>query len=172
MKGRRLIALTGAESSGKTTLAVALARELAAPLVTEAARDMLTPGKPYTVGDVISIAQEQFRRESEAFESADHFVIADTDLLVIRIWLDERFHIWPEVLEQLWRRSAPRLRVLTSPDMPWAPDPMRENPLDRMRLHQRYRDALATLGEPWLEVQGLRDERVSHVLSRVHASRH
>lgn len=150
----RVIALTGAESSGKTTLARRLSEDLAGSLVEEASRDLLQPGEPYGVDDVLRIAREQVRRERLALAAGPGRVILDTDLLVIRIWLDERFRIWPDELERLWQQQAPRLYVLTVPEMPWEPDPLRENPADRERLHGRYVEQLVALGCEWIEVRG------------------
>lgn len=150
----RVIALTGAESSGKTTLARRLAEDFSARLVNEASRDLLRPGEPYGLEDVLRIAREQVRREEAALAAGPGRVVLDTDLLVIRIWLDERFRVWPDELERLWQRQAPRLYVLTAPEMPWEPDPLRENPGDRERLHGRYIERLAALGCEWIEVRG------------------
>ena len=167
MSRSRVIALTGAESSGKTTLAVRLAAELDAPLVREASRDLLVPGRPYGVDDVMRIAREQVRREQQALAVTDGLGVADTDLLVIRIWLDERFGVFPDALQALWRVQPPRLHVLTRPDMPWEPDPLRENPVDRDRLHGRYAGQLAALGGEWIEVGGSVDERLAQVLTHL-----
>ncbi len=164
---KRLIALTGAESSGKTTLAMTLAKNLHAPLVAEASRDLLVPGQPYGVDDVLRIAREQVLRESEALRQHAGWIVADTDLLVIRIWLDERFDIWPDELEQLWTIQEPRLHVLTVPEMPWETDPLRENPDDRHRLHARYVEQLVALNCDWIEVGGSVAERESQVLDRL-----
>lgn len=150
----RLIAITGAESTGKTTLAQALAAALPGQLVTEASRDLLAPGAAYDLEDVVAIGQEQNRRENLALQSTSGWVVADTDLLVIRIWLQERFKVWPESLAQLWNLQAPRLWILTAPDIPWEPDPLRENRHDRERLHALYRQHLSASETPWVEVRG------------------
>ncbi|MCB1683146.1 MAG: ATP-binding protein [Pseudomonadales bacterium] len=160
----RLIVLTGAESSGKTTLANRLAGVLRAPLVTEVARELLSPGQPYGIEDVVAIGLEQHRREQDALASHTGWVIADTDLSVIRIWLEVRFGTWPLPLAQAWKARPPRLHVLTRPDMPWEADPLRENPHDRAMLHARYRALLRSLEEPWIEVAGDTDTRLQAVL--------
>ncbi len=156
----RLIALTGAESTGKTTLARALAGVLPARLVTEASRDLLAPGTDYGIEDVLAIAREQHRREMVALQATRGRVVADTDLLVIRIWLQERFQVWPSELAALWDRQSPRAWILTAPDIPWEPDPLRVNPHDRERLHGLYRQHLAGGQTPWIEVAGSVESRL------------
>ena len=165
----RLIALTGAESTGKTTLALALADGLPGQLVTEASRDLLAPGAAYDVDDVIAIGREQNRRERAVLQLTSGWVVADTDLLVIRIWLQERFHVWPAELEQLWCLQTPRVWILTAPDIPWEPDPLRENPHDRERLHGLYRQFLSASKTPWVEVSGSTESRLQQALRFVRA---
>jgi len=160
----RLLALTGAESTGKTTLATRLAGHLSGRLVSEASRDVLVPGEPYTLDDVLTVAREQIRREREALQTSAGWVVADTDLLVIRIWLEERFGVWPDELAQAWQLQAPRAWILTAPDIPWEADPLRENPHDRHRLHDLYRRHLARMRESWLEVTGPVEDRLDQVL--------
>ncbi len=160
----RLIAITGAESTGKTTLAEALAEALPGQLVTEASRDLLAPGALYDLDDVVAIGHEQNRRERLALQSTSGWVVADTDLLVIRIWLQERFQVWPETLAQLWNLQPPRIWILTSPDIPWEPDPLRENPHDRERLHELYRQSLSVSQAPWVEVSGPVGSRLQQAL--------
>jgi len=160
----RLIAITGAESTGKTTLAQALAEALPGQLVTEASRDLLAPGADYDLEDVVAIGHEQNRRENLVLQSTRSWVVADTDLLVIRIWLQERFKVWPDSLAQLWNLQTPRLWILTAPDIPWEPDPLRENRHDRERLHALYRQQLSASRAPWVEVRGSVESRLQQAM--------
>lgn len=163
----RLIAITGAESTGKTTLALALAAALPGQLVTEASRDLLAPGATYGLDDVVAIGHEQSRRERNELQSTSGWVVADTDLLVVRIWLQERFQVWPDALARLWNLQAPRMWILTAPDIPWEPDPLRENPHDRERLHVQYRQYLSASLTPWVEVTGSVESRLQQSLQFV-----
>ncbi len=161
----RLVCVTGAESSGKTTLATALANHLDARLVPEAARRMLTPQQTYDIDDVVRIGLTQADNEDTALADHGGWVVADTDLTVIRIWLRERFDVWPTVLAERFQARAPRAYVLCAPDMPWQPDPLREHPYDRERLHQQYRQLLEGIGDPVLEVSGSVAQRLALVTS-------
>ena len=161
----RVVCLTGAESSGKTTLAEALAEALGGVLVREAARELLAPGEAYDAGDVVRIAQHQMAAERKALASTTGWVVADTDLTVIRIWMEERFGHWPAELAERFAERPPRRYVLCAPDMPWQADPLRENPADRARLHGLYRSLLERLDAPWMEVSGGRQARLEAVLN-------
>ena len=79
-----IVAVVGAESSGKTTLAASLATHFDAPLVVEVARDYLTRRPRYAAADLIEIARRQQALEHDVSSSGGSLVIADTDLVVIR----------------------------------------------------------------------------------------
>src|SRR5690606_21267744 len=107
----RIVATTGPEYSGKTTLAQALSVELAAPLVLEASRDYLTalytqqPGTSYTEDDLLAIARLQLQREQEALAAGPRHLICDTDLLVILIWSEVRYGRCTPALLALFEQS-------------------------------------------------------------------
>jgi nicotinamide riboside kinase len=168
-----LVCVTGPECSGKTTLAHALATELGAPLVAEAARAMLDapggPGKRYTRNDVLAIAWEQLAAETAALASGAPVVIADTDLSVIRVWWEERYGALDPWLAGALRDLSPRRYLLALPDLPWVPDSLREAPRDRARLLARYRLVLGELGFPHAEIGGTGAVRFERALAVVEA---
>jgi len=128
---KKLFIFTGPESSGKTTLAERLSADLNLPLVPEFARQYLeNKGGKYTLEEIDYIAQKQRELESEA---TGNRVICDTDLLTIYIWKKEVFHVDdPSLLSFL--NSPIRHYLLCEPNIPWVPDPLRENQWDRERL--------------------------------------
>ena len=156
-----IVCLTGSESTGKTTLATALANHYNAPLVPEAARCQLTPNCPYGPEEVLAIAREQVRLEREALGGWPRLVVCDTDLLVIQIWWQVKFGPLPEELAAALAGRSPRGYLLTRPDFPWMPDPLRESGGERSDLHRRYQQALADGPHPYLEVGGDRDDRLT-----------
>lgn len=168
----RRIAIVGPESSGKTTLAEALARELAVPLVPEAARAFLGGlGRHYQEQDLLAIAREQAASEERLAEGHPSVLICDTDLITIRIWSEEKYgrcHPW--IVEQTEERHYD-LWLLCRPDMPWEPDPLRENPLDRDRLFGVYEAMLAALGKPHRIVEGPLAQRMNTAVEAIHGLR-
>lgn len=169
MTPTRTLVLVGVESTGKTTLARALAAALDWPLVEEQARGWLAErGNRYREADLATIAALQDDREA-AVRAAAGDLVADTDLCVLRIWSEVRFgRCDPSIHERLARR-APAHYLLPRPDLPWAPDPQRESPgLDeRLALHERYRALLDELGHPWAEVGGSGPARLAAALCAV-----
>ncbi len=149
------IIITGPEASGKSTLAAALADFYQTQFVPEFARSYLpTLGRPYEEKDLLHIAKGQYQLESEYARQAHPLLICDTSLLVMKVWSDYRYgqtHPW--ILDQL-RENKDALYLLCSPDIPWEPDPLRENPHDRDHLFEIYHQELKTLRNPYVIIQG------------------
>ena len=173
--GGLTVAIVGAECSGKTTLATQLAQLFDAPCVVEYARSYLERARAegrvgYDADDVRAIARGQQRAEEAASVGAD-LVIADTDLVVVKVWWDVRFgsdDAWLEgALRDALSSSRRRRYLLTRPDIPWVADPLRENPLDRDALHERYRALLNSLGVGYVELSGPRQERLDRAADAV-----
>ena len=102
-----IVCLTGSESTGKTTLARALAQFYRAPVVKEAARGYLAGRANYGQDDVRAIACEQLRLEANALADDARLVICDTDLLVIRIWWEVKYGALPDWLDRHLRQLTP-----------------------------------------------------------------
>ncbi len=154
-----LIVITGPESTGKTTLASRLAAELGLPLVSELARERLADAESrYTEADVYRLAILQYRQQMEV--TIRHpLVLADTDLLTYRIWLDVRFGGCASWLQALHTRSSQVHYLLCTPDLPWIADPLRENPHDRQMLFESHLTILNNESWPYTIVSGIGQER-------------
>ena len=114
----RHVVITGPESSGKSTLATLLGEQLHWPVVDEVARTLLTASGPvYSREDVIRIGLTQLQYNQQMLMQKGR-VVADTDLLTIHIWLEDKFGAADESLIQLWLDHIPDLYLLQTPDMP------------------------------------------------------
>ena len=88
----RRVCVLGAESTGTTTLASALARHYGTDLVSEYGREYTAMKwkDGYTTDwrseELLAIATEQSRREDLAARSADRVLICDTDAFATGIW--------------------------------------------------------------------------------------
>ena len=163
-----IVAVVGPESTGKTTLAKSLAESWSVPWVEEAARAYLDERGDYQESDLLEIARTQWLLEQAGVDEAGRrglSLVLDTDLLVIKIWSEYRYgrcHPW--ILEHL-AQAPGRLYLLTGTEVPWEPDPLRENPMDRNDIYQLYRRALVELQRPFLELTGTTEMRI-RTLSR------
>ena len=93
----------------------------------------------------------------------------DTDILNIKIWGLEKFgRVHPEI-ERLVRTLKYDLRLLCRPDIPWEPDPLRENPHDRDRLFDVWERELRACGFPYVIIEGDHEARVQKAVDVVEA---
>ena len=162
------IAITGPESSGKTTLARALAAHFGVPWVPEFAREYLEGlDRPYVEDDLLRIAEGQLEAEQRIASGRPAMLVCDTDLLVVRIWSQEKFGRVDPRLEELVDGTEYHRTLLCRPDLPWEPDPLRENPHDRDRLFGLYEQELNALGRTYAVIQGERTERLHRAVHAV-----
>ncbi|MBK9146472.1 MAG: ATP-binding protein [Flavobacteriales bacterium] len=162
------IAIVGPESSGKSTLAQELMLRARAWYVSESAREYIDGlDRPYEEADLLEIARAQASNEEMVSTEFKGLMVCDTDLITIRIWSEEKFgrcHPW--ILEQSEKRQYDHW-LLCKPDIPWEPDPQRENPYDRDRLFEKYKALLDWLEKPYTIISGSRNARVKTALGVV-----
>ena len=170
------VVLTGPESSGKSTLAQDLSEAMGQPIAAEAARAYLAE-KPFRgMEDLLAIHRAQ-RQASEELVSLNpgrrvdslSVTIEDTDVLTTWIWAEEKFGEVPEEIRADFGQHPPMLYLLCHPEIPWEPDPLRENPTDRDRLFDRHVALLEAHGHPYVVLRGDRSERLAEALKVLHA---
>jgi NadR type nicotinamide-nucleotide adenylyltransferase len=165
------IAVTGPESSGKSTLCAALAAHYHTSWVPEYARYFLTHlPREYEQADLLTIARRQMEWERRYARKAKDVLFCDTELLVIKIWSEVKYgRVDPWITAAYQRRKYP-LFLLCTPDIPWIGDPLREHPnaADRAALYQRYRDELVVKGANFVVISGADQElRLQQAISAV-----
>ncbi len=151
----RRIAVTGPESSGKTTLCRALSRYFHTVWTPEYARFYLQGlGRPYVFSDLKAIGKGQLQWQQRDTGRAQGMLFCDTDLIALKVWSDYRFgDTDPWILERL-PHNPYDLTLLCHPDIPWEADPLRENPHDRGDLLHKFRQELGDWKIPFFEVRG------------------
>lgn len=175
MKQSRLplkIAVTGPESSGKSTLCAALADTLHCTWVPEYGRTFLEAAGQVNVrstGQLCSIARGQIAAEDEAAKTAGQYLICDTDLHNIRIWSETMYNTCPHSILAAIATRPCDLHLLTYPDLPWAPDPLRGYPelKDRHHFYQQYLDAVLASGSPFCIIRGTHHQRMQAALAAI-----
>ncbi|GAB4379251.1 MAG: AAA family ATPase [Salibacteraceae bacterium] len=159
------LAIVGPECSGKTTLAKALAEEWNEPYVEEYAREYLENlGRNYNQDDLLEIAKGQLDKEYEVAEKANHFLICDTNTLVVKIWAEVRFGRAQNWIERQFLEKPYQLYILCGFEgIDWEYDDLRENPDNRDELYDLYRKALVRASKRFIEVEGTVDERIAKI---------
>ena len=162
------IVITGPESTGKTTLASLLSEHYQMPKVAECARDYLNHlERDYTFDDVILMAKKQLKLESEATKNNTDFIFLDTDLLVFKIWIKEKYNKEIDWIEEHLKSSTGKTYLLCDIDIPWEFDELREhpNPTDRLRLFEAYKTQLNNYQLTYHVISGNVKERMDKCIS-------
>jgi len=159
------IIFTGPESTGKSTIAKAIAKYYNIDWVKEYARGYLDNlGRPYHEEDLLTIAKGQQQAEEKLAKKVKPFLICDTSLLVVKIWSEFKYgrcHPW--IITQLHQKPA-TLYFLCDIDVEWEYDPLREHPMDRVILFERYKKELNCLKIPYIIIRGNKNQRKEQVL--------
>ena len=155
------VCLLGGESSGKTTLAEALARDWETEWVPEFGRELwLGKAGRLELDDMLAIAREQIIREEAGTLRANRFLFCDTSPLATLFYSREMFGRSDSQLDQLAVRRYDRT-ILCTPDFPFIQDGTRRPPGFREQQHAWYLDELTARGIPFLLASGPHPDRVS-----------
>jgi len=135
--------LTGPESSGKSTLAQHISKLLEIKMISEYSRTYLgqTNGK-YNYEDIAIMARNA---HSDLASYSDSRLILDTDILTYKVWSDFKYQKTDDWINDHLKDNNDKLYLLCYPDIDWSPDPLRENPHDRLALFAEYEALLQSL---------------------------
>jgi nicotinamide riboside kinase len=151
----QVVALLGAECTGKSTLAEALAGRCGAGLVTEYLREWCEQhGRTPQRAEQAHIAAEQ-RRRIEAAARRHALVIADTTPLITALCSQHYFDDDRLLAEAIAFQRGCALTLVCAPDLPWQADGIqRDGPAVRAAFDHRLRAALADAGLAYAKVAG------------------
>ena len=164
------IVLTGSESTGKTTLAGALAEHYDAELVPEFVREFAArKGAPIVFGDHGAIARGQMALEDEHIARARAMIIQDTDLLSTVVYCAHYFDRCPPWIEEAAATRRPDLYLLCDIDIPWVADGIRDREHARDEIQALFRTALRASAVPTIVVGGTATERLRRAVAAIDA---
>ena len=169
----QLICLIGAECTGKSTLAQALADHFSGLWVPEHLRSFCDlHGRTPMVDEQALIMRAQFEQEEQGAALAEQtsrpYVFCDSSPLLTAIYSD--FYFADKSLfeqAQAWHlRYA--LTLFLQPDLPWAPDGrQRDGSPVRAAIHARVLHALNAMRYPRIEVAGSGESRLQAAILAV-----
>ncbi len=169
------LVVTGSESTGKTTLATALAQSLRSLWVPEYARSYAQRvQRALTTHDVTPIARGHLKAvETAEGEWRSRFaaragappLVLDTDLVSTVVYARHYYGTCPPWIEESARSRLADLYLLCLPDLPWEADGVRDQPMARAELHERFVQVLQECGAVVELVSGTGDARRARAMA-------
>ncbi len=159
------IVLIGAESTGKSTLAHALAEARGLPCTTEFVRTYADGlDHPLCEADLDPIARGQLAEEDRHGDVP--MVLHDTNLLSTLVYARHYFGVVQEWVEEAFAARHYAAYLFCQPDIPWVADPgQREGPEARARLHAIFEAELRRRQLPVVRIEGDPANRLRTALS-------
>lgn len=158
------IGLVGPESTGKSTIAKALAERFGGTYIEEYARAYVSRlTEPATYEDVSCI----LRRNMEEYEAAQGLVFFDTEAIITKVWMDVVWGQHPEELDLFMKEHPMDYYLLLKPDIAWVADPTRENGDQQTReaLYNTYMEEIRATNRPYRIVSGSGNERLENAIA-------
>lgn len=167
----KVLAIVGAESTGKTALATALVDALRAQgqqvaMVPELLRDFCdAQGRTPRQDEQAHIGQSQTHAITQAAFGAD-WVIADTTAMMTAVYSEIVFGDTTLYAPALAAHSLVNLTLVTALDLPWVPDGLqRDGPHVRAPVDNLIRQQLLAAKLPFTVIHGQGEVRLQQALS-------
>jgi HTH-type transcriptional regulator, transcriptional repressor of NAD biosynthesis genes len=172
----RRVCLLGAESTGKTSLAAALAGAYDTVWVPEYGHIYQALGRddphgPWSSDEFVKIARIQLWFEDFMATQARQIMFCDTDVFTTALWHEALVgEAAPDELRQLADASRYDLFLLCSDDIPFEQDVYGLRKEERRRwMQQRYLARLEGGSSPWIRVSGALEARVAQASPEIDA---
>lgn len=160
------IFITGAESTGKSTLAKQLSGYFSVPLVPEFAREYISNlDREYNQTDLEVIGKHQLSQIKD--KQGNKLVFFDTGLIITLVWYELKYGLVPKWLEMAIPEYAQGKYIICDTDIPWVEDPVRENPERREELNLLYQARIEGYGFECIPIKGNKNIRLRNSIEIV-----
>lgn len=170
VSGVKRVCLLGAESTGKSTLAEALAKRFDTLWNPEYGRPYTLVGRPagapWTSWEFTHIARIHCWYEDFLATLAREVLFSDTDAFTTSVFHEVYLGTPATGFEELIDRRYD-LYVVCGLDVPWRHDGIREFEEQRRSMHERYLERARTSASPWLLAEGALETRLEAVANEV-----
>jgi NadR type nicotinamide-nucleotide adenylyltransferase len=169
------VCVVGAESTGTTTLARALAAHYRTTWVPEYGREYsearLARGdtSDWRADEFTHIAVEQCRMEDSAARESNGLLICDTDAFATSIWHRRYLGRRSPAVEAIADSRRHDLYLLTGDEIPFVQDGTRDGEHIRHWMHDAFVEELERTGREYMLVRGSREERLAHAVAAIEA---
>jgi NadR type nicotinamide-nucleotide adenylyltransferase len=167
------VVVIGAESTGTTTLSIALAEHYQTTWVPEFGRLYTEARRPrgelWRSDEFTFIAIEQARLEEAMARLANKVLICDTDPFATTVWHERYLGRPSREVQEVAAARRYDLYILTDTDIPFVQDGIRDGEHLRQWMHDRFHDELSRSTTPMLVVSGPHDKRLAAAIARIDA---
>jgi NadR type nicotinamide-nucleotide adenylyltransferase len=162
----------GAESTGTTTLAQALAEALDTVWVAEYGREYSEAKQArndleWRTEEFAAIAEEQTRQENEAARRANRLLICDTNAFATRLWHRRYVGTASPAVEKIAQSGRCDLYLLTGDEIEFVQDGLRDGEQVRHAMHEWFEAALEEQPVPWHILRGSHEQRMKAALGLI-----
>ena len=167
------VVLYGPESTGKTTLAIELAKYFDVPWVPEFARDYLqniwdNEKRVCEPRDLLPIAKGQMEAENRLSKETDSILICDTNLFETMVYSKYYYaQKCDPILEKYAKENHYDLYLLTNIDVPWVKDDLRDKPNERKESFEIFKSELIQNNLPFEIIEGNTEERLKKAIDYI-----
>ncbi len=163
------IVLTGAESTGKSTLTKQIAKHYNTIYLPEYARSYVEQlDRKYTYEDVEKIAKKQINLEAEFLKKTEHILFVDTSLIITKVWFEVVYNKIPLWFLDKMNTTFANFYLLCTNDLKWQADNVRENNGEmRNILFEKYYQNLVEFNLNFEFLSGNNNKRLENAISLV-----
>jgi HTH-type transcriptional regulator, transcriptional repressor of NAD biosynthesis genes len=161
----RKIAIVGAESTGKTTLAENLAAHYKTVFVTEAARRIVHTTATCTWNDLFTVASTHAADIMHALPQASRFLVVDTEMCTTQVFGQYLFGRMPEFDETVIAANHFHDYIFLEADIPFVQDGTRLEDDDRQQMNVLLKNHLTNKGIDFQAFTGTADEKRAAVIA-------
>jgi NadR type nicotinamide-nucleotide adenylyltransferase len=166
------VCVLGAESTGTTTLAQALAAHLQTTWVEEygreySARKQAAGDERWCTEEFMHIAAEQSAREDAAARAANRVLICDTNAFATTLWHRRYLGNHDPAVDAIGRQARCDLYLLTGDEIPFVQDGLRDGEHLRHSMHRWFEQMLAGQSVPWRLLHGPAGHRLHEALGHI-----
>ena len=170
----RRVCLVGAESTGKTTLAQALAAHFQTLWVPEYGREYCetyakvgAEAEVWQSAEFETIAREQNQREDEMARRCNRLLICDTNAWATRLWHRRYMGSDSPVVENLAAARRYDLYLLAGDEIPFVQDGLRDGEHIRHAMNEWFEIELQSQNVPWALMHGFHESRMAQAIARI-----
>ena len=152
------IVIVGAESTGTTTLAQDLAKELGVPWVPEIGRyyteSILTTSYEWRDDDFYRIGRLQQAYENEMAARSDGVIVCDTNAVATELWQRRYMGRTTAPMRRIAACDKVDLYIITGDEIPFVQDGIRDGQHIRHQMHRWFLAHIKKSGVPYIVVSG------------------